>query len=58
MCANFNLSQLRGSPQIAVPNFVPTLDQKPWQVVAMGQGSESPVPAQRINTIANHRVQS
>jgi hypothetical protein len=29
MCANSKLSQQEGSPQETVPNFVPTLDQKP-----------------------------
>ncbi len=34
MCANSKLSQQRGSPHSAVPNFVPTLNQKPSQTVA------------------------
>src|SRR5580700_11165913 len=34
-----------GSPHQTVPNFVPTLDQKPSQSVAMEQGSESTVRA-------------
>ena len=37
----------------AVSHFVPTLDQKPSHLVTVGQGTNSPVSVQRINTIAN-----
>jgi len=40
-----------------VPHFVLTIDQKPWYLVAMRQGSKSSVVARKINTIANHRTQ-
>jgi len=41
---------------LTVPNFVPTLDQKPSHLVAMGQAGKSLVLVQKINTIANHRT--
>jgi hypothetical protein len=36
-----------------VPHFVPTLHQEPSHLVAMGEGSKSPVLVRQINTIAN-----
>jgi hypothetical protein len=56
-CANFKLSQQRGSPQQSVPHFVPSLHQNPSQLVALRQGGESLVTGRKINTIANHRIQ-
>jgi hypothetical protein len=47
-----NLSHCRGAPQHTVPHFVPTLDQKPSHMVAMRQGSESPVLVREIYVIA------
>jgi hypothetical protein len=40
----------------AVPYFVPTLNQKPYQSMVFGLGSKSPVLALKINTIGNHRT--
>jgi hypothetical protein len=41
-----------------VPNFVPTLDHRPWQLGTPGWGRESPVMSLKINLIADHRTPS
>ena len=54
------LQRMRGAAQIipaTVPHFVSPQDQKPSHLVAIEQGSKSPIPVRRINTIANHRSQ-
>jgi hypothetical protein len=52
MCANSKLSQQRGSPQTAVPTFVPTLLQTRWQLVVGARVCGSPVLARKINAVA------
>jgi hypothetical protein len=51
-------ARVRARNVSAVPHFVPRLGQEPSKLVAIGQGSRSPLQPRRINTIASRRTRS
>jgi hypothetical protein len=48
----------RFAPQRTVADFVPTLRQEWSQMMAQVKRVKSPLPARKIDTIANYRSQS
>jgi hypothetical protein len=45
-------------PQLAVPHFVPTLDQRSSQLVAEQRGRERPILTRKINVLVGQRTPS